>query len=605
MHELRRIFSFYKKDYKEILSVICLIIISAFINLLKPWPLAIIVDSVLGNKKPPEYLKIWFNYDGDKIKTIVILSVVALFLYVLHSLVSTLHNYQSIKIGLSGLRRVREQLFSTLQSLSLKFHYGRTIGDLIYRASWDAYSVQTVFQQGFISTVASLISLVMMIYVMASLNLKLTLVSVAMIPVLIISLKIFGRKMVEKGVEAQQADSRVITSVQQTIATLPLIQSFTREEIENKKFVAHTSVAFKKRLSQHFWELIYWFSATTLFGVIISIVILTGAMEVINNRLTIGELFVFLAYLGQFYEPLNQITHSGSTVASAIAGAKRLFEIMDSKDEIYEKEDAKPVLSAFVIEKHLNNIPIPKNAHIIKGNIEFDDVWFCYRQNEYVLKKISFKILPGERTAIIGPSGAGKSTLMNLIPRFYDPVKGTIKLDGVDSRELRLKDLRKNISVVLQNPLIIPTTVKENIAYGCPQASDEEIIAAAKLASAHLFIEKLPQKYDTMIGEEGLSISAGEAQRINIARAFLKDAPILLMDEPTAALDLENEAIVIKTLFNLMKNRTTLIIAHRLGTIKNVDKIIALKNGEIIQMGSPSELSSSAGYFSNLIKGIF
>ena len=605
MHELRRIFSFYKKDYKGILSVICLIIISAFINLLKPWPLAIIVDSVLGNKKPPEYLKIWFNYDGDKIKTIVILSVVALFLYVLHSLVSTLHNYQSIKIGLSGLRRVREQLFSTLQGLSLKFHYGKTMGDLIYRASWDAYSVQTVFQQGFISTVASLISLVMMIYVMASLNLKLTLVSVAMIPVLIISLKIFGRKMVEKGVEAQQADSRVITSVQQTIATLPLIQSFTREEIENKKFVSRTSVAFNKRLSQHFWELIYWFSATALFGVIISIVILTGAMEVINNRLSIGELFVFLAYLGQFYEPLNQITHSGSTVASAIAGAKRLFEIMDSKDEIYEKEDAKPVLSAFVIEKHLNNIPIPKNAHIIKGEIEFDDVWFCYRQNEYVLKKISFKILPGERTAIIGPSGAGKSTLMNLIPRFYDPVKGTINLDGVDLRELRLKDLRKNISVVLQNPLIIPTTVKENIAYGCPQASDEEIIAAAKLASAHLFIEKLPQKYDTMIGEEGLSISAGEAQRINIARAFLKDAPILLMDEPTAALDLENEAIVIKTLFNLMKNRTTLIIAHRLETIKNVDKIIALKNGEIIEMGSPSELSSSEGYFSNLIKGIF
>ena len=605
MHELRRIFSFYKKDYKEILSVICLIIISAFINLLKPWPLAIIVDSVLGNKKLPEYLKMWFNFDGDKIKTIVILSVVALFLYILHSLVSTLYNYRSIKIGLSGLQRVREQLFSTLQSLSLKFHYGRTMGDLIYRASWDAYSVQTVFQQGFISTTASLISLIMMIYVMASLNLKLTFVSVAMIPVLIISLKMFGRRMVEKGMEAQQADSRVITSVQQTITALPLIQSFTREEIENKKFVAHTSTAFKKRLSQHFWELIYWFSATALFGVIISVVILTGAMEVINNRLSIGELFVFLAYLGQFYEPLNQITHSGSTVASAIAGAKRLFEIMDSKDEIYEKEDAKPVLSAFFIEKHLNNAQVPKNTHIINGEIEFDDVWFYYGENEYVLKKISFKILPGERTAIIGPSGAGKSTLMNLIPRFYDPVKGTIKLDGVDLRELRLKDLRKNISVVLQNPLIIPTTVKENIAYGCPQASEEEIIAAAKSASAHLFIEKLPQKYDTVIGEEGISISAGEAQRINIARAFLKDAPILLMDEPTAALDLENEAIVIKTLFNLMKKRTTLIIAHRLETIKNVDKIIALKNGEIIEMGSPSELSSVEGYFSNLIKGIF
>jgi ABC-type multidrug transport system fused ATPase/permease subunit len=238
-----------------------------------------------------------------------------------------LYNYQSIKIGLAGLRRVREQLFSTLQGLSLKFHYGRTMGDLIYRASWDAYSVQTVFQQGFISTTASLISLVMMVYVMAELNLKLTIVSIAMVPILIIALKIFGKKMIEKGMEAQKADSRVITSVQQTIAALPLIQSFTREEIENKKFVANTSVAFKKRLSQHFWELIYWFSATALFGVIISVVILLGAIEVINNRLSIGGLFVFLAYLGQFYEPLNQITHSGSTVASAVVGAKRLFEV--------------------------------------------------------------------------------------------------------------------------------------------------------------------------------------------------------------------------------------------------------------------------------------
>ncbi|MGB9602094.1 MAG: ABC transporter ATP-binding protein, partial [Limisphaerales bacterium] len=239
-----------------------------------------------------------------------------------------------------------------------------------------------------------------------------------------------------------------------------------------------------------------------------------------------------------------------------------------------------------------------------RGRVEFEDVWFYYRHNEYVLKGINFNVLPKERVAIIGPSGAGKTTLMNLIPRFYDPVRGAVKLDGVDLRELRIRDLRKNISVVLQQPLIIPATVRENIAYGCPDATDEQVQTAARLANAHFFIEKLPQKYETVIGEGGVMLSAGEAQRINIARAFLKDTPILLMDEPTSALDLENEAVIIRTIFELMKNRTTILIAHRIETIRKMDKIVVLQDGMITQYGSPSELESVDGYYSRLVAGI-
>lgn len=609
MGELRRVIAFYKKDFLKILAVIFLIIVSTLFNLLKPWPLAIIVDSILGNKPLPEFLNslgIFINGAEDKLKPIILFSSTSLFFYIVHSFISTSYNYLSIKIGLRGLQRVRTELFLTLQHLSLKFHHGKTIGDLIYRASWDAYSVQTIFQQGFISTIGSVVSLLLMFVVMSKLNLRLTLISALMIPILIVTLKIFGKKMMRQGIEAQKADSDVITSVQQTIVALPLIQSFTREEVESKKFDQRARVAFKQRLAQHFWELVYCFSATVFFSLVISSVLLVGAIETLGGRLSIGELLVFLAYLGQFYEPLNQITHAGSTAASALAGAKRLFEIMDSKEDVIEKPDAIPIISSRQINKTDKSLDESGSIKplIVQGKIEFDDVWFCYRDNQYVLKGIKFNISPGERVAIIGPSGAGKTTLMNLIPRFYDPVKGSIKLDRTDLRDLQLRDLRKNISVVLQNPLIIPSTVRENIAYGCPDAKDEEIELAAKMANAHLFIEKLPQKYNTVIGEGGVALSAGEAQRINIARAFLKDAPILLMDEPTSALDIENEAIIIKTIFELMKNRTTLIIAHRIETIRKMDKIIVLQNGTIAQIGAPTELESEEGYYSHLISGI-
>lgn len=608
MKDLIKVFNFYKQETPKIIGVVLLMLIAIGLNLLKPWPLAKAVDLISTDKAHGGLPGI--------LKSILFFALLTFFLHVLQSGFSALYNYISIKIGLKGLQKARTAIFSSIQRLSLKFHHGTTLGDLVYRATWDAYSIQTLFQQGLISTLSSVLSLFIMLIIMFKLNVKLALITLLYIPVLIISIRFFGTIMTRKGLEAQKADSQVINYVQQAIRVLPLIQSFVKEEKESEKFLKHAETAFKKRASQHGWELIYWFGVSSTFGFIIAFLLFQGGAEVVNNKISIGTLLVFIAYIGQLYEPLNQITHAGSTVSVALAGARRVFEIVESKEEVHEKPHAIPVVSVVngVSTKQveaeeekggdrLTNQNARSRVLFLKGKIEFEDVWFAYEDENYVLKGINFQALPGERIAIIGPSGAGKTTLLNLIPRFYDPTKGSIKLDGFDLRDLKLKDLRKQISVVPQEPIIIPGTVAENIGYGIPEASLEMIKNAAKAAHADIFIEKLPQKYETVIGEGGMLLSVGECQRINLARAFLKGSAILLMDEPTASLDLESEAMVVKSIFELMKNRTTFIIAHRLETIKNVDRVISLIDGRIVEFGTPQELLKKGGYYSKILMG--
>jgi ATP-binding cassette subfamily B protein/subfamily B ATP-binding cassette protein MsbA len=607
MKDVLKVFNFYRQETPRIIGVILLMLIAIGLNLLKPWPMAKTIDLI------SNYKNIGIT---EVLKSILIFAFLTFILHVLHSGISAFYNYISIKVSLKGLQKVRSEIFSAIQRLSLKFHHGTTLGDLIYRASWDAYSIQTLFQQGFIASTSSVFSLIIMLIIMFKLDTKLALITMIYIPVLIISIRFFGTIMVKKGLEAQKADSQVINYVQQAIRVLPLIQSFVREDKEEERFLKHTEIAYKKRAAQHGWELLYWFGVSSSFGFIIALLLLEGAMEVVNYKISVGTLLVFIAYVGQLYEPLNQIAHVGSTVSVAMAGAKRVFEIIDSKEEVHEKPNAISIVrmtSKFDMSQisigseseKSDSMPQSslQNRLYIKGAIEFDNVWFAYSDEKYVLREITFSVSPGERVAIIGPSGAGKTTLLNLIPRFYDPTKGQIKLDGIDLRDLKLKDLRREVSVVLQEPIIIPATVKENISYGFPEATMEMIHQAAKAANADVFIEKLPQKYNTIIGEGGVMLSVGECQRINLARAFLKNSMILLMDEPTASLDLESEAMVVKSIFELMKNRTTFIIAHRLETIRNVDKIISLIDGTIVEFGTPDELMKRNGYFKRIIQG--
>jgi ATP-binding cassette subfamily B protein/subfamily B ATP-binding cassette protein MsbA len=584
MKDLFRALSYFRADAARVAGVFGLLLVSVALNVLKPWPVAVLIDSVLGSKPPP-----WGGGAVPYSSRAALagwLSAAILLLYFTQGAFSAAQNYYSIQASLRGLTRLRQDLFARLLRLSPRFQQGATAGDLIYRASWDAYSVQTLFQQGLMTFVTALLSLLVMTLVMARLNVPLTLVALALAPLLVVGIRGFARLMRERTTRAQQADSRVTSLVQQGLAALPLIQSCTREEWEAGQFQKEAAEAQTRRLSQHGSELAYGFVVAVIFGIGTAVTTWLGARQVLAGALTVGELFIFLSYLVLLYEPLSQLSYLGATVAGALAGARRVFEILDMPESVPDAPLPNPNLN-------LNLNPPPPL-------IAFRNVSFAYEAGREVLRDVTFTLQRGESAAVVGPNGAGKTTLLLMLPRFFDPVRGTVELDGVDLRQLRLKDLRRRIALVLQEPIILPATVAENISYGKPGATLEEIAAAARAANAAGFIEKLPEKYQTRLGEGAARLSMGEGQRINLARAFLKDAPIIILDEPASALDAESEALIAESLRVLMRGRTALVASHRPATIAGFQRVLALEEGRLAESGTPAELRASGGYFARM-----
>jgi ATP-binding cassette, subfamily B, bacterial len=583
MKQWWRVLRYFRGNGLRLGFVLALMLGGTAASLLEPWPVALVVDHVLGFKPWPEALA-W----GRRLSAgecILLAAGVVLVLHILHGLLGTAYNYLSIKIGLGGLRRVRNEVFAALQRFSWRFFQSSSTGDLIYRATWDTYAFQTVFQQGLVGAMTALISLGLMLVVMLRLNVLLTLVALGTTPLLLVCISLFGRRMRERVTAAQQADSRVTSLVQQNIAALPVIQTYNQEAREEARFTAQTLASQEKRLAQHGWELLYNLGMALVFGLGIAAIIYVGSGQVLAGKLTVGELLIFIAYLAQLYEPLRQLSQVGATISTARASTQRVFEIIDAPEDVKDAPNARRVLKPGTVVQGGNAVPL-----MVRGEIALEGVSFSYQQDCPVLSDVTFTVPAGKAVAIIGPSGAGKTTLLRMVPRFYDPAAGTVRLDGVDLRDLRLEDLRAQVAVVFQESILLPGTVAENIALGWPEASQAQIEAAARAAGAHDFIQRLPNKYDTVVGEGAARLSVGEAQRIGLARAFLKDAPILLLDEPTSALDEQSERQIVASLAELMRGRTTLIVAHRLSTIRGVDRIAVLDNGKVLEEGSPEEL---------------
>jgi ATP-binding cassette, subfamily B, bacterial len=565
----------YLKPYRWALAwALVQVFLTAGFELLKPWPLQMVIDNVLGGK--PLALGGLASSPPGVLLIVACLGIVAVNLGA--GTLTLLHNYTTIRVGQQMVNDLRGVLYGHLQRLSLAFHSRQRMGDLLYRITADSFAVQTMIMNGALPILSAAMLLGGMLLVLFPLDPLLTLLALTVVPILFVLISGFNRRIVTVAAEVRNTESRVYSVVQWAMSSIKLVQAFTKEEEELRRFMGASRESLRATLRLYSWQTLYSGAVNVVIAGGTAVVVYAGARAVMSGTLSVGELIVFVSYLAQLYAPINQITQSWGLIAGARVGACRVFEVLDTEADL---------------EDGTRDFP-PEGA---KGAVAWRNVSFGYRPEIPVLAGIELEVPPGTKIAVIGPTGAGKSTLLGLLPRFFDPTAGTVEIDGVDLREYKLKSLRNQIAMVLQPALIFPLSVRDNIAYGRPGASDAEIERAARLARIDELIAALPQGYDTVIGESGIPLSEGEKQRITIARALLRDAPILILDEPTSALDVATEALVMAGIERLMAGRTTFVIAHRLSTARRCDRIIVLRDGRIVEAGSLPELLRRDGLF--------
>jgi ATP-binding cassette subfamily B protein/subfamily B ATP-binding cassette protein MsbA len=555
-------------------------------ELLKPWPLQIVIDYVLGGKSPPaggpaaELLAL----PKATLLLVACLGIVAINLGA--GALTLWHNYTTIRVGQRMVNDLRGDLYAHLQHLSLAFHGRQRVGDLMYRITADSFAVQTMIMNGVLPILSAVILLAGMLLVLFPIDPVLTLLSLTIVPVLFLLIAGFNRKIVDVATEVRDLDSRVYSLVQWGMAAIKVVQAFTKEEEEHRRFMGASRDSLRATLRLYNWQTLYSGGVNAIIALGTAIVIYAGARAVLAGNLSLGQLIVFIAYLAQLYAPINQITQSWGLIAGARVGAARVFEVLETEADLKS-----------------GSLPFPPEG--ARATIAWRGVGFRYQPETPVLNDINLTVAAGSKIAIVGPTGAGKSTLLGLLPRFFDPVRGSIEIDGVDIRDYSLRSLRRGIAMVLQPPLIFPLSVADNIAYGRPGADRAAIERAARLARIHDTVAAMPAAYDTLLGEGGVPLSEGEKQRITIARAVLRDTPILILDEPTSALDVATEALVMAAMDQLMQGRTTFIIAHRLSTVRQCDHIVVLSERAIAEQGSFAELLRRGGIFAEYYRTQF
>ncbi|GAA4452746.1 ABC transporter ATP-binding protein [Nibrella saemangeumensis] len=578
----------YVSNYKlKLLGLILIALTGVGFEVLKPLPIKVIIDSVLSTKPLPNSV---LNLAGNSawMADKGVLLVCCLAIMAISAAGSALFSFWVTSYMAGFCQRLVNdlsiELYNKLQRLSLTFYHHNKIGDLLQRLSSDVFVIYYLVAQIIVPATSSVISLGAMFYIMASINLELALVALSIVPLLVIALLVFTKPM-EKTTERQYQNFGSLSAfVQQSLASMRVIQAFARENLMRRKMETHVldyNQSFLKatQVSAGYNQL-----SSLITGLVAVIVVGLGAVQGMNGTISAGDLFVFLGYITALYGPVNSLSIAIGTSVVISSRSKRLFEILDSQEFVTDNPSAIAPSGIF-------------------GQVQFENVDFGYGlQNEgkRTLRNINLTVPAGQTVAIVGPTGAGKSSLISLLSRFYDPWKGRITLDGQDLRDLPLPFLRENVALVLQEPFLFPMTIAENIGFGNPDATPDEIRAAAQAAQAHDFIVRLPQGYDTVITETGTSLSGGERQRISLARAFLKQAPILILDEPTSALDALTEAKVFAALNSMTFGKTVFIITHRLSAIKHADLIITLKDGAIVESGTHQNLLATGNTYAQM-----
>jgi ATP-binding cassette, subfamily B, bacterial len=581
----RRALAYYRPFLGKSIAATALTLVLMPFNLLKPWPFSLLVAALTwymgATQKPPVFL-------GHDLSVYPIGSVIVglcIALVVIH-VASGLLNLASVmiyvRVGLLGLLRLRTELYAYLHLLPLKFHDQRRSADSSFRVAYDSQSLQTFYSKAtFIFQTA--VTLTSTFVVMCLLDWQLSLLALLVVPLMIVTFRIFALKIRAGATEIAERESEVLQQVQEGLSSIRMVQAFGREEHEVLQFQTHAERSLEANVRLQATSMKAALIVSSITAVSTAAMYWLGAKHLLEGSLSLDNLVAIFGYVVILYQPIDALTQVGWDLEKAAAGARRCFEVLDREDDVPDAPNAKMLEQA-------------------RGDIVFDHVAFGYDADRLILSDVNLRLEPGKTVAFVGGTGAGKSTMLSLVPRFYDPNAGRILLDGCNLREITKKSLRNQISIVLQDTLLFSTTVRENIAYGRSDATEEEIVEAAKRAQAHDFIMAMPDGYRSQVGERGGHLSVGQRQRIGIARAFLKNAPILILDEPTSALDPTTESAIMSTLEELMRGRTTLIITHRIATIHRVDKIIVLSNGTVAEEGTGPELLARDGVYAGLYR---